>query len=390
VRVLLVSDWPRLAGGTERYLSDLRGGLEAAGHEVRLLASSTGAGAGGTAEYVAGTTDSRPAQALLQVANPAAVTTLRRALREFDPDAVHAAMVLGYLSPAVLAPLRHRTATMMVTDLKPVCPKGTKLLEDGSQCRVPMGAVCRRSGCLGTARAARDLVRYAAFRREVRGIDDVLATSAHVERELAAVGIPSRHVPLPVAPPPRGWHRAPAAEPTFVYAGRLAPVKGLDLLLRAFALLRGRHPKARLRICGDGVERGSVAARIGELGLTETVSLKPMRWEWTSDLADAWALVAPSLYREPLGLVAIEAIVRDVPVVASSDGGFAETVADGASGLLFPNGDADALAERLARVCEGAFPDHHPRAEARAVLARRHDLGDHVRAMEGIWKGAAR
>jgi glycosyltransferase involved in cell wall biosynthesis len=211
-----------------------------------------------------------------------------------------------------------------------------------------------------------------------------------VERELAAVGVPSRHLPLPVAPPPAGWRRAPAAEPTFVYAGRLAPVKGLDLLLRAFARLRDRHPQARLRICGDGVERAAVAARIGELGLTGAATLKPMRWEWTADLADAWALVAPSLYREPLGLVAIEAIVRGVPVVASADGGFAETVEEGRSGLLFPNGDAEALAERLARVCEGAFPDHRPQPEARAVLARRHDLGDHVRAMEGIWKGAAR
>lgn len=386
MRVLLVSDWPRLPGGTERYLTDLRAGLERAGHEVRLLASSTGAGASGRAEYVAPTTDWRPAQALLQIANPAAMRELGRALREFRPDVVHAAMVLAYLSPAVLALLRGRLATMMVPDLKPVCPKGTKLLPDGSQCRVPMGRVCRDGGCLSTARAARDAVRYATLRAGTAGLDRVLAPSAHVRRELALVGVAADHVPLPVAAAPRR-PRAPAAAPRFVYAGRLAPVKGLGTLLAAFARLRRSHPGADLVICGDGVERDLLGERVERLGLRSAVSLRPgMLSGWTGELEEAWALVAPSLFREPLGLVAIEAIVRDVPVVASADGGFAESVADGRSGLLFPNGDEEALAECMARVCDGAFPDHRPDPEARAALARRHDLGDHVRAMERIWR----
>jgi 1,4-alpha-glucan branching enzyme len=167
-------------------------------------------------------------------------------------------------------------------------------------------------------------------------------------------------------------------------------VKGLGTLLGAFARLLRVHPGARLRICGGGIERDAVAARIRELGIEDAVTLRAMRWDWTGELEDAWALVAPSLYREPLGLVAVEAVVRDVPVVASADGGFAESIEPGRSGLLFPNGDEAALAERLAAVCEGAFPAHRPDPEARAELARRHDLGDHVRAMERIWTNAAR
>jgi hypothetical protein len=87
------------------------------------------------------------------------------------------------------------------------------------------------------------------------------------------------------------------------------------------------------------------------------------------ELEDAWALVAPSLWAEPLGLVAIEAIVRGVPVVASASGGLGETVQDGVSGLLFPNGDEAALAERLDAVARGrAFPDHQlPAALVRQV-----------------------
>jgi glycosyltransferase involved in cell wall biosynthesis len=112
-----------------------------------------------------------------------------------------------------------------------------------------------------------------------------------------------------------------------------------------------------------------------------------MPWDWTERLADAWALVAPSLYREPLGLVAIEAIARDVPVIAGDDGGFSESIEDGSSGLLFPNGDGAALLDRMLTVAEGrAFADHLPDPAARARLTRRHDVGDHVQSMQRIWR----
>ena len=324
---------------------------------------------------------------MLQVANPSSTAVMRRALREFAPDVVHVVMMLPYLSPAVLAPLRSVPTTMIPPDLKVVCPKGTKLLPDGSQCRVPMGAVCRREGCLSAPRATRDAVRYRAFRLGLRHVDRVLAVSAHLAAELEHVGIPATHVPLPVPAPTGPLRRTPRECPHFVFAGRLAPVKGLDLLIDAFASLLERRPGVTLRICGDGPERSRLEQRVGRLGLSRSISFRRgMPWDWTSELEDAWALVAPSLYREPLGLVAIEAIVRDVPVIASADGGFGESVADGRSGLLFANGDAAGLLDRMTMVCDGAFPDHRPERAARDELAARHRVEDHVRTMERIWR----
>ena len=388
MKVLLVTDWPLRFAGTERYVMSLYGELRSAGHEVRLMTSSIGSRAEGKAAYVARTTDRPRAQAFLQIANPSALTTMRRALREFDPDVVHLAMFLPYLSPAVLMPLRDRPTTTMVIDFKAVCPVGTKLLPDGRQCRVRMGTVCHREGCLSAPRAARDAVRYGGFRALLGNVDRVLACSRHIAGELALAGIEARHEPLPIADPEPAFPRHPAAAPRFVYAGRLAPIKGLGLLLRAFAGLRETFAGATLQICGDGRGRDEVFAEVERLGVGDSVEfMLGMPEDWTRSLSDAWALVAPSIYREPLGLVAIEAIVRGVPVIASREGGFGESVEDGRSGMLFPNGDGDALLACMRAISEGReFPELAPDPDARARLARRHDLGDHVRRMETTWK----
>ena len=106
---------------------------------------------------------------------------------------------------------------------------------------------------------------------------------------------------------------------------------------------------------GDGPERPRLEALARSLGLEATVQFvgSVPREQIEAELVAPWALVAPSTWAEPLGLTALEAIVRGVPVVASATGGFAETVQPGVSGLLFPNGDEHALADRLAEVASG-------------------------------------
>jgi glycosyltransferase involved in cell wall biosynthesis len=177
--------------------------------------------------------------------------------------------------------------------------------------------------------------------------------------------------------------------PSFVYAGRLHPVKGIDMLLRAFARLRRRHPEARLRVRGEGQAREELLALAAELSLDGSVAFDvDMAPDWHDLLEDAWALVAPSRFREPFGLVAAEAVVRRVPVIASEGGGFGETVEHGVSGLLFPNGDEAALEERMEAVCRGdGLPDLVVEERAAERIARRHDVPAHVERLHRIWEG---
>jgi glycosyltransferase involved in cell wall biosynthesis len=388
MRILLITDWMRVRGGVETYVTNLRDGLEAAGDEVRLLTSSAGAWEEASSDYLVYGTERIDAQVLLQIVNPSAVARLTRALREFRPDLVQVHMFAMHLSPAIFAPLRSIPTLLVVSDYKPVCPTSWKLLPDGSRCTDPAGLVCWRNGCTSFPHWLRDRPRYALIRAGLRHVDRILACGRSVQRELEVKGIASEVLTLPVRSPGRDYRRVPAPEPVFVYCGRLSHEKGLTLLLHSFARVRQSVPRARLRLVGAGPERDKLERLARELQLREAVSfqgwLPPERLE--HELEDAWALVAPSLHAEPLGLVAIEAIIRGVPVIASAMGGFAETVEHGVSGLLFPNGAEEALASHLESLASGrAFPTHEIAGEVVRRVSTAHSIERHLDGLRQIY-----
>ncbi len=392
MRTLLITDWLTGTGGAERYIASLRDALRAAGDEVRLLTSSAGSAGDGSAEYRAYGSEGVAARVVLQVVNPFAILALRSALRDFRPEVVLVNMYENQLSPAIVRQLRDVPAILSVTDYKPICPTGSKLLPSGRLCHERAGSVCLRSGCVSLPHWLRDQPRYALLRGGRRHFDRVLACSRWVRRELELDGLEAEHLTLPIEVPGPGFRRAPGPDPLFVYCGRLDRSKGLVLLLRAFARLRSVARSARLRIVGRGPERPSLEQMVERLGLQDAITFRG--WvapgEVERELCDAWALVAPSLWAEPLGLVALEAIVRSVPVIASGSGGLGEVVEHGVSGLVFPNGDEEELARHLRAVATGeAFPSH---ALADSVVARTseaHSMARHVDRLREIFREIA-
>ena len=324
-----------------------------------------------------------------RLVNPLAVLAVRSALRGFRPDVVLVNMYENQLSPAILGQLRDVPAVLSVTDYKSICPIGSKLLPNGRLCTDRAGLVCWRSRCVSLPHWLRDQPRYALIRAGRRHFNRVLACSRWVQRELALNGVESDHLTLPVAVQGPRFRRAPATEPLFVYCGRLDATKGLELLLRAFTRLLKVLPRTTLRIVGSGPLRPLLEAHIQTLGLDSAVTFRG--WvaptEVEHEIADAWALVVPSLWAEPLGLVALEAIVRGVPVIASASGGLGEVVEHGVSGLLFPNGDEDALTRHLEAIASGAaFPSHTPAEPVIARTRESHSLARHIEQLQRIFR----
>jgi glycosyltransferase involved in cell wall biosynthesis len=387
MRVLIVTDWNRGQGGAEAYIGWLRSGLKAAGDEVRLLTSSAGSAANGTAEYVAYGTEQVAAQVFLQIANPFAVRTIRRAVREFRPEVAFVNMFAHHLSPAIFHALGDIPAVLAVSDYKCVCPIGSKLLPDNSVCTSPAGWVCHEAGCVNLAHWIRDQPRYALIRSAVGRATRVIACSESVLRELERAGIEAECVYLPVPGPGNTYVRSPAIEPRILFNGRLDREKGVEQLLLAFARVSAANDKATLRIAGRGPLRPRLETVARELGVGGQVTF--LGWQEPAqierEIAEAWVVAAPSLWPEPLGLVALEAMVRGVPVIASSVGGFAEIIEDGVSGTLVKNGDVTALAEGLIAILDRRrFAGGLPPEVIRRVRDR-HDMTRHIARMRSAF-----
>lgn len=157
------------------------------------------------------------------------------------------------------------------------------------------------------------------------------------------------HAMTPPVPMPSG--RDPAV---FVGFGRLVEAKGFDVALRAFAtFLKHRPEGARLVIAGEGPARASLETLAANLGLQPS-QVTFTGWIAPKDvpglLAAATAVVVPSVWAEPFGLVALEAGIAERPIIASRVGGLPEFVIDGETGWLVPPGDPDALALALQEV----------------------------------------
>jgi glycosyltransferase involved in cell wall biosynthesis len=388
MRVLLITDWTAHEGGIETYVRRASHGLQSAGHQVRLLTSSIASAGREAADYVAFGTDNPAAQSFLQIANPFALARVRQALRDFQPNVVQVNMFEKYLSPLIFQALRGIPTVVLVHYSKPICPTALKLLPDGTICQAPAGLICWRSGCVGGAEWLRDRPRYALFRSGLAQAAKVLACSRWMTEQLRLNRIAAEPIPLPVPLPQPGFRRAPSRDPLFLYCGRLNWEKGIDLLLHAFAQVQGSRPGARLRIIGGGPRQPMLERLAERLGIRHAVRFdgRTPFAEVEVALSEAWALVAPSLWPEPLGLSAIEAIARGVPAIASAAGGFAETIDPGVSGFLVPNGDQRALTERLIQaVDEGPLrlPD-----EVVCEMQARHHPGRHTELLEGVFRDA--
>jgi glycosyltransferase involved in cell wall biosynthesis len=138
----------------------------------------------------------------------------------------------------------------------------------------------------------------------------------------------------------------PGGETRLLCVGRLIPVKGHLVLLRALARARSRVPGIVLDVAGHGPLEPALRGYARELGLSEAVRFLGFVSPVQTAIESAAVVVVPSL-GEGFGMVALEAMERARPVVASDVGGLPEIVVDGETGLVVPAGDAEALAEAI-------------------------------------------
>lgn len=141
-----------------------------------------------------------------------------------------------------------------------------------------------------------------------------------------------------------------------VAAGRVTADKGFDLLIEAAGQLCPAHPEAIFLLCGPVDSPGYQSAllqRIEQLELKDRVRLLGRRDDLPNVMAQSDVFVLSSR-REGHPYVLLEAMACNLPAVATSCGGVAETVVEGETGFVVPIGSAQALAERLSPLLSDA------------------------------------
>jgi glycosyltransferase involved in cell wall biosynthesis len=231
------------------------------------------------------------------------------------------------------------------------CTSGVYYFAPGEECTRGHGLGCIPNllarGCAHTRYPKtlpvkfRDATRGLAVMRQA---DLAVSYSSAVDRHLAANKILHRRVVpyFPTMKPKAGSGHA--GRRRVVFAGRIVPPKGVDVLIRA-----ARDVDAEFVVCGEGRELEEMRALARSLGVESRVLFTG--WldgdQLAQQLADASVVVVPSLWPEPFGLVGIEALAAGRPVVASATGGIGDWLQDGVSGMSVPPGDAALLAAAL-------------------------------------------
>jgi glycosyltransferase involved in cell wall biosynthesis len=145
-----------------------------------------------------------------------------------------------------------------------------------------------------------------------------------------------------------------AAEPLFVYIGRLKRYKGVDIVIRAFAELA--EERSTLEIAGTGDYRPELEKIVTELGVQSRVRFLGFIPEEAKValFRRAWATLLASP-KEGWGISNMESAACGTPVIASDSPGIRESVVNGETGFLVPHGDTKAMADAMRRLVDAPW-----------------------------------
>ena len=157
-----------------------------------------------------------------------------------------------------------------------------------------------------------------------------------------------------------------------IFVGRLGMAKGEDILLKALLRLKARGRELHLTLVGIGRDEviQNIKQTITQLGLEQQVDFVGLKHgdELARLMNRHEVMVLPSVWQEPFGVVALEGIACGCVVVGSEGGGLKDAI--GPCGVVFPNGDVEALADRLDYLFSHPETWHVHRSPAAEHLAR--------------------
>ncbi|GAA6620832.1 glycosyltransferase family 4 protein [Scytonema sp. NUACC26] len=170
-----------------------------------------------------------------------------------------------------------------------------------------------------------------------------------------------------------------------LFAGRIVPDKGLEWLLTSLAQTDRR---IHLDIAGDGWDRPRLESLATSLGLNERITWHG--WCESNKLKtlyeQCFAVIFPSIWPEPAGLITLEAYAHYRPVIASAVGGIPEYVEPGETGILVPGNDIQKLAQAITELDTDYDKCLDMGKQGNALLTNKFSLENHLKGLQKIYE----
>ncbi|MEI5664939.1 glycosyltransferase family 4 protein [Bosea sp. CCNWLW174] len=361
-RLLAINNYFYRRGGAESVFLDHIDLFEAAGWEVVPFAMQHPANLPSAwSEYFvseieyggAGGPLTKVRQATKVIYSLEARRKIRALIGRAPPTIAHAHNVYHHISPSIFGALKAQGVPLVMTahDLKLACP-AYKMLSQGRVCERCLGGRihnvllrrCVKESIVVSGLVLLETLVHRSFGLYRNTIDRLIAPSRFYRDKLAEWGWDAGRVAyIPNSIDAKAYSPATHEGDYVVYAGRLAPEKGLATLLRAAALSH-----QRLVLAGSGPEEQTLRKLAGELGADVAFTGHLDRPELKRVIGEARALVLPSEWYENAPISVLEAYALGRPVIGTRIGGIPELIADGETGSLVEPGNAAMLAEALA------------------------------------------
>ncbi len=355
--------YPPVGGGGEKHVQMLSQELAQRGHDVLVLALA----AGGARSYHDGSVKVREVGGLFQkfpalfgdrnrrihppMPDPLIVRAIGSAMNDFRPDVVHSHH--GWLTYSALWSKKVRGVPLVATlhGHELICPTSILLRNDGL-CEAPftLGCVsCRKEG-FGFLKMLMVSMGIRLNKSRMRLVDKFIAVSTLVKKvhsqhlgldESKFVVIPNFYKPEIIE---QSKNELQLPDDFILFVGDLAAYKGVDVLLRAYEMV---STEARLVLIGKKHPSFSYS------GSERIVIIENAPHDLVMEAWQACRFgVVPSICPETGPIVALEAMSEQKAVIASRIGGPVDIVDHEKTGLLFPPGDANALAEAMQQLLD--------------------------------------
>lgn len=390
--------------GTEKYLFDLMAALESHGHEVVHFAmehpknhpSKFSQHFVPNVDYAGLSFGWRALQRIgRMIYSFEAREKFAALLDETKPDLVHVHSIHHQISPSILLEAKRRGIPIVQTlhDHKLVAPSYHFPLRDGrvcTDCRRGrwlhlLGHRAHKNSLTATAAVVLESGIHALTRVYERTVERFIVPSRDMASRLVEMGVdPKQLTVVPHHVDLATWTPSTSAGRGILFAGRLAPERGLDHVVEAAAAL----PSETFYVAGDGPERAALEAKLAVRGVQNVQLLGHVEGVQLRQLfRSVRAVLYPTQTLETFGLTVLEAMASGKPVIASKLGAVQDLVRDGETGFLYDANrpdqavDAikkllvnDALAERMGRAARTDAEAYSLDANYQAIVGIYNDV----------------